>query len=1056
MTEDKPIDRLIYELKERAKELNCLYRVQELLSDPQASIEQTCSGIVEVIPSGWQYPDICQAMITLGDAVYQSPNLIETQWLQSAGIEVQERIIGNIRVFYTEERPIEDEGPFLKEERKLINTIAEQIGLHILHHQLREVFQDDAKPTAEVKSEWWVILDLLERTDPNLLMRICRKMINYLYWKGVPEAERLLDLFNPSHSEEQGFFHEVNQPFQVQASDTPLSVSEDIFRTASSYLPEEEILDNIHKWIKEDRSCFLVNILVNPSSSLEEISAAIERYHHLASQGLELSTSREEWFRVALIRRILSDHADYIEIAKKFTRVDEFSHFLHRVIYPVGSHGKLGGKSSGLYLAAQILKSSSADDKLLQGVKTPKTWYLTSDGIFYFMSYNNLEDIVEQKYKDVGQVRQEYPYIVNLFKNSPLPPEIIKGLSLALDDFGDVPLIVRSSSLLEDRRGAAFAGKYKSLFVANQGSKEERIVSLMDAISEVYASMFGPDPLEYRNEHGLQDYHEEMGIMIQEVVGNRVGPYFFPVFAGVAFSNNEFRWSSRIKRSDGLIRLVPGLGTRAVDRLSDDYPILITPGQPGLRVNVTIDEIVRYSPKMMDVINLDTGSFETIDIQELLKEYGRDFPNVHQIVSILKQDHIYQPRSKMLNFSQDGFVVSFEGLITRTTFIKQIQSILNLLKQTFNYPVDIEFAHDGENFFLLQCRAQSYDIEGQPPDIPKDVPHERLLFSANRYISNGYVPDISHIVYVDPQGYSELSSPQEMKAIGRAVGRLNQILPKQKFILMGPGRWGSRGDIKLGVSVSYSDINNTAMLIEIARQQKDYMPDPSFGTHFFQDLVEASIRYLPLYPDDSGVLFNDAFFTESRNILTDILPDQANLVDVLKVIDVVDAADGLMLYVLMNAESSHAVALLSDPLAMVVQTPADKAVHSDIIPPEEHWSWRVRSAESIAAALDPHRFGVAGFYIFGSAKNATAGPKSDIDILIHLRGTDEQRAQLLTWLEGWNDSLTYINYQRTGHLVDSLLDVHFVTDEDIQNRTSYAAKIGAVSDSARPLTMGVS
>ena len=222
------------------------------------------------------------------------------------------------------------------------------------------------------------------------------------------------------------------------------------------------------------------------------------------------------------------------------------------------------------------------------------------------MAYNNLEDFIEQKYKDVVQVRQEYPYVVNLFKNSRQQPEIVKGLSLALDDFGDVPLIVRSSSLLEDRVGASFAGKYKSLFIANQGSKEERLQSLMEAIAEVYASMFGPDPIEYRYENGLLDDHEEMGIMIQEVVGRKVGPYYLPAFAGVAFSNNNFRWSSRIRPEDGLARMVPGLGTRAVDRLSDDYPILVAPGKPNLPVNVSLDEVIRYSPNKIDLINLQT------------------------------------------------------------------------------------------------------------------------------------------------------------------------------------------------------------------------------------------------------------------------------------------------------------------------------------------------------------------------------------------------------------------------------------------------------------------
>ena len=194
------------------------------------------------------------------------------------------------------------------------------------------------------------------------------------------------------------------------------------------------------------------------------------------------------------------------------------------------------------------MRKSTEFADALGTIRIPKTWYLTSDGILDFIEYNQLEDLYNRKYLEIDQVRREYPHVIQVFKNSHFSPEIVKGLSLALDDLADRPLIVRSSSLLEDRVGAAFSGKYKSLFLANQGTKAERLSALLDAVAEVYASVFGPDPLEYRAERGLLDVHEEMGILLQEVVGSRVGKYFLPTFAGVAFSNNEFRWSARIKR----------------------------------------------------------------------------------------------------------------------------------------------------------------------------------------------------------------------------------------------------------------------------------------------------------------------------------------------------------------------------------------------------------------------------------------------------------------------------------------------------------------------------
>ena len=347
---------------------------------------------------------------------------------------------------------------------------------------------------------------------------------------------------------------------------------------------------------------------------------------------------------------------------------------------------------------------------------------------------------------EIDRVRQQYPYVVQVFKSSAFPPELVKGLSVALDDLGQSPLIVRSSSLLEDRTGSSFSGKYKSLFLANTGTKQERLSALQDAVAEVYASIFGPDPIEYRAERGLLEVHEEMGVMIQEVVGARIGKYFLPTFSGVAFSANEFRWSPRIKREDGLVRLVPGLGTRAVDRLSDDYPILFTPGQPGLRVNTTTDEIVRYSPKMIDLIDLETGTFGTVPVQEFLKEHGNSLPLIRRVVSIVEDDGIRRPTGLSLDFNEKETAVTFEGLVTETPFVKKMATLLEVLSSQLGTPVDIEFASNGEDFYLLQCRPQSYSLGGGPAHIPQDLPEKSVLYSANPIVSNGRVPDITHIV----------------------------------------------------------------------------------------------------------------------------------------------------------------------------------------------------------------------------------------------------------------------------------------------------------------------
>jgi len=1049
----KPINNLVEELKERAKELNCLYAVQETLVKPKIKIPEAAARIIDVIPPGWQYSEVCVSQIQIGNKVYRSENFQESIWSIHSDIIVQDQIEGKISVYYIEEKPEEDEGPFLLEERRLINTIADQLGNYLLHRRLQNVFEKHTKSGGESEAGWRAVLGLLKKTDPDLLITIARKMVHHLCEHGIKEAESLWGLFSSAYMEDREII-ETNFPYQFKTIEDAIGSLDSVFNLAGIHLDEEDILNSIQQWIREDQSGFLVNTLVQPNRTISEMFGALDRYKNLSNQGLELSTARQQSVQMSLIRRLLSERDGYIKSAKKHIGIEDFYDLSDRIIYPIYSYGKLGGKGAGIFLAMQVIQKALRNQDILKTVKTPKSWYIVSDALFTFIDQNNMEEIIEHKYLNIGEVRQEYPYIVHVFKNAPLPPDIIKGLSVALDDFGDVPLIIRSSSLLEDQVGMSFAGKYKSLFVANQGTKEERLTSLMDAITEVYASLYGPDPIEYRHEHGLIDHHEEMGILIQEVVGRRVGKYYFPAYAGVAFSQNEFRWSSRINKEDGLVRIVPGLGTRAVDRLIDDYPILAAPGQPGLRVNTSLDEIVRYSPRMIDVINLEKGRFETIEVDKLLKECGHDYPEIKQLVSVISEDQAKIPTGLGPDFENDKLVFTFDGLFSNSPFLSLLRTVLDELQEQLNHPIDIEFACDGEDFYLLQCRSQSYGGDIIPADIPSDIPEDEVIFNASRYVTNGTITNISHIVYVDPIAYSQISSREELLDVGRAIGRINGTITKRKFILMGPGRWGSRGDIKLGVNVTYSDINNCAALIEIAQKQGDYTPDLSFGTHFFQDLVESAIRYLPLYPHHQGIVFNHQFLLESKNIFKDLVPDFPHLEKVIHVIDVKSVTNGSVLNILMNADKNLAVGMLAEEVepedGQTIQQ-ARKIARAK----EDHWRWRYQTAEAIASQLDSKRFGVEGIYLFGSTKNATAGPQSDIDLLIHFKGDENQRKDLLSWLEGWSYSLSEINLRRTGNKTDGLLDVNLITDEDIEKRTSYAVKIGAVTDGAFPLPMGI-
>ena len=1043
MTQPKvSLDKLIDSLEDRVKELNCLFEVEELLRESDLELNEILHRIAMLIPPAFQYPEICRAKITYRSSVYSSRDPEESLWALSSDIVLQDQIVGSIRVCYDEEKPELDVGPFLADEKRLLDSIATRISHYLMYQKLKAVFnrwEDTKEHMGSRKSnEWKVVLELLRRTDSDLFFRISRKMLNYLVWQGVDEAGVLLQKFNPTlHIVEEDSKGETNVPLHKGAFGDMNTLSTQIFEVAKKHLSNSQILRRIQQWMQEDKTSFLVRAIANSNSSLTDISEAIRRYYQLNPVGMELSPSTRIGVRASLIRRFFSDQLEFITIAKNFVRVLDFNYLFERMIFPIGSHGKLGGKSAGMFLAYRIIQQSNFVPGILEQINIPKTWYVSSDSMIHFMHHNNLDEILEQKYKSKEDVKREYPHVIQLFKNSHFPNDMVKGLSVALDDFGDTPLVVRSSSLLEDSLGSAFSGKYKSLFVANQGSKHERLEALLDAIAEVYASTIGPDPIEYRIERGLIDFHEEMGIMIQEVIGQKAGKYFLPAFAGVAFSNNEFRWSPRIKKEDGLIRLVPGLGTRAVDRLGDDYPVLIAPGQPGLRTNVSPDEIIRYSPQKADVINLEKNTFETVELRTLFKEIGNEYPAIEKVTSVIEHGNLTNPGFNT-DFQKEDLAVTFEGLFKDTPFLQQMNVLIKELQNKLATPVGIEFAHDGKNFYLLQCRPQSYSRQSAPANIPASIPKERYIFSADRYVSNGIVDNIEYIVYVVPEKYSEIQELDRLKEIGRVIGRLNKILPKKRFILMGPGRWGSRGDIKLGVNVTYSDINNTSILIEIARKKGNYVPDLSFGTHFFQDLVEADIRYLPLYPDESEVVFNDTFLNNSPNELSQLLPEFEHLNTEIRVIHVPAVTRGLTLKILMNADRNKAAAILTPPVSGSVKHYADDNLSTVKI--EDHGKWRMQMAKSLAAQLKPTRFGVKAVYVLGSTGTATAQAGSDIDLLIHFTGSPQQKEALDNWLEGWSLCLDELNYIRTGYKANGILDVHFIQESDIGDEKDLAAR----------------
>ncbi len=615
---------------------------------------------------------------------------------------------------------------------------------------------------------------------------------------------------------------------------------------------------------------------------------------------------------VVLTKGMISDQADFVALAREFFTVADLKEIRRRRI----GRGKIGGKAAGMMLAWKILQRVKAetDSEFCERVTIPDSYFIGADVFYDFLAHNDLFSYMNQKYKSREEIETEYPQIQDTYIGARFPDDVIERLQSLLDKVGNAPLVVRSSSLLEDNFGFAFAGKYDSYFLANQGTPDENLAALTRAISAVYASVLNPDALLYRHHMGLLDYDERMAILLQKVVGTPYHDYFFPALAGVAFSRNPFRWNPRIRREDGLIRLVWGLGTRAVDRVSNDYPRMIALSHPTLRPEVSAQAINKYSQRFVDVLNLESNTFETLPVSQVI---AGDYPGLNLLASMDKGDYVQPIYSLLQDPEPHSLVLTFDNLLSNTDFVPLVKYLLKTVERHYGRPVDTEFAVEIVRGYprpelrlsLLQCRPLSFREWGQPVQIPEDVPEADKIFTANRLAPHGIVSGVRYVVWIDPRTYDQIADPTTKLQLARVVGHANKRLEGQRFILMGPGRWGS-ANLDLGVKVTYADIHNASVLIEVALSRGDHAPEASYGTHFFLDLVEAQIFPLPLYPDDPDTLFNWRFFDESPNVLAELVPDWAEYAAYVKVIDVPAVADGRHLEIVMDDEADKALGYL--------------------------------------------------------------------------------------------------------------------------------------------------
>lgn len=618
----------------------------------------------------------------------------------------------------------------------------------------------------------------------------------------------------------------------------------------------------------------------------------------------ELTALKQE-----LSRMMIGNHPVFNRLADSYLTMDDLFNIRNRLI---GS-GRIGGKAAGMLLARRILEKVPGKIDFSQVMEEHDSFYIGSDVFFSFLVNNNLFQLKMQLSKQPRLSHEEFEEVEQRFLAGCFPVAIMEQFRDLLDYFGQAPIIVRSSSLLEDSFGNAFAGKYRSEFCANQGSPEDRLREFTKAIKLVYASALNPDALAYRHHHGLGENDEQMAILVQRVSGMPYRGYFFPTMAGVAFSRNLFAWNDRIDPAKGIIRLVFGLGTRAVNRVGRDYPRMISVSHPQLRPETGL-AVAKYSQREIDLLDLTANQFATRPVAAVLEPC--DYPNLHLLISLMQDGYPQDPISREIGSFSDAFVLTFGNLLRQTSFVPMIEEMLAKLEHAYGYPIDTEFtasvdAEKRVKINLLQCRPMQIPGRRGPVTMPSEVDEAEVLFRANRVISGGVIDNIRYIIYISPARYSAINELSLKKSLGRLVGRINQhpSVSGSRFIMMGPGRWGS-SNINLGVNVSYADIDNTSVLVEIAREEENQLPEVSYGTHFFQDLVEANIIYLPVYPDDPKSGYNHVFFNNATNVLREIVPEAAELENLVRIIDVPRATKGKYAHVVADPHTRKAICYL--------------------------------------------------------------------------------------------------------------------------------------------------
>ena len=614
----------------------------------------------------------------------------------------------------------------------------------------------------------------------------------------------------------------------------------------------------------------------------------------------------DSWER--FFRRTKLMHESGLDVTKECARICDImltrderirklikTHFSPEEYFVVHSRmvgtGMIGGKACGMLLSRKIVENRRPD--LFSRFEPHDSFYIGSDVFYAYIVDNGFWDL---------RIRQRTPEEYFSLAEE-LQKRILEGVFSAkieaefrriLDYYGNDPVIVRSSSILEDGFGNAFAGKYDSVFCGAPGTPEERLDAFENAVRTVYASALSLSALDYRKRRGLDRRDEQMAILVQRVSGSRYEDFFMPCAAGVGYSVSPYRMNAERPES-GMLRLVAGLGTAAVDRRTGSYPRMVSLDAPERLLLTTAAQRQQYSQRIVDAVSLKSGDVQGYPVSVLAGKLPDDLKK-RLFSHNTETERMFWERGE----HREVIYVSCDGITGNGDLMRDMREILEVIQEEYAYPVDTEytinFAQDGSYVIdLLQCRPLQLTKEGDRVLFPEKTEKDDVLLETQG-VSMGFSREIriDAVVLIDPIGYYELPYRRkyEVKSLLSKVNWHYRGVEKH-LLLLTPGRICTSSP-ELGVPSAFSDISEFSVIAEISESSVGYVPELSYGSHIFQDLVEAGILYTAVFESESTVSYNPGLLDRFHEVTEEITSIPEDLQGILRVFET--GYEGLNLY----------------------------------------------------------------------------------------------------------------------------------------------------------------